>query len=80
MKKSFLFLKEKDGCGHWSYSDLHFAIKPSEGVSIENFKRRRMLHPVTPLDARSRLFFERVLSVKKTREFVFVSKARAKNR
>lgn len=57
-----------------------FAIKPSEGVSIENFKRRRMLHPFTHLDTGSRLFFERVLSVKKAREFVFISKARAKNR
>ncbi len=57
-----------------------FATQPSEGVSIESFKRRRTLQPFSYLDAGSRLFFERVLTVKKAREFVFVSRARAKNR
>ncbi|GEM_PF-1258162 len=72
--------KLKGYCVSWFYSDDPFATKPSEGVSIENFKRRRTLQPLNYLDAGSRLFFERVLTVKKAREFVFVSKARAKNR
>ena len=45
-------------------------------ANIENFKRRRALPPVSPLDIGSRLFFERILNVKKIREFIFITKGR----
>jgi len=48
--------------------------------SVENFKRRRALSPFSILDASSRLFFERIVNVKKTPEFVFITKARSKER
>jgi hypothetical protein len=48
--------------------------------SVENFKRRRALPPFSTLDAGARLFFERILAVKKDRELVFFTKASAKSR
>ena len=49
--------------------------------SVENGKRRRALPPVSrSLDAESRLFFERVLSVRKIQEFLFIAKADLKTR
>ena len=48
--------------------------------SVENFKRRRALPPFSTLDTSSRLFFERILAVKKDRELVFFTKASAKSR
>lgn len=50
------------------------------GESVENFKRRRALTPSSGLDVDSKLFFERILNVKKVREFVFITKAKARNR
>ena len=44
--------------------------------SIENFKRRRAL-PAMPGDSK---FFERILSVRKIQELVFITKTAAKNR
>ena len=52
----------------------------STGDSIENFKRRRALPTFSSLDMSSRLFFERVLSVRKIREMVFIPKAQARSR
>ena len=50
------------------------------GESIENAKRRRALQPFSgPLDLKSRLFFDRILSVRKAREIIFIGKASAKN-
>ncbi len=48
----------------------------AHGSSIENFKRRRAL-PAMPTDAK---FFERILSVRKIQELVFITKTAAKNR
>lgn len=45
------------------------------GFSIENFKRRRAL----PQQNDSK-FFDRILSVRKISEMVFVTKSAAKNR
>lgn len=64
----------------WFYSNGYFSMKTSNGVSIENFKRRRALPSFDTLDAGSRLFFERILNVKKVRDFVFITRAKAKNR
>jgi hypothetical protein len=50
----------------------------STGDSIENFKRRRALPTFSSLDMSSRLFFERVLSVRKIREMIFIPKAQAR--
>ena len=48
--------------------------------SVENGKRRRALAPFSALDTDSRLFFERIVSVKKIRDFVFITKANARGR
>ena len=48
----------------------------SSGHSLENFKRRRAL-PAMPGDFK---FFERILSVRKMQELVFITKTVAKNR
>ncbi len=45
--------------------------------SVENFKRRKALPSIA--DNGDFCFFERVLSVKKIREFVFITRAAAKN-
>ena len=49
-------------------------------VNIENFKRRRALHPFESLDLSSKLFFERALHVKRGSEFVFLTKNQGRNR
>ncbi|GEM_PF-6275581 len=49
-----------------------------EASSVENDKRRRVLAPLTGLDPSSRLFFDRILSVRKIREFIFISKTRVR--
>ena len=46
------------------------------GDSVENFKRRRAL-PAMPSDSK---FFERILSVRKVQELVFITKTAAKHR
>ncbi len=48
----------------------------SNGNSVENSKRRRAL-PAMPGDFK---FFERILSVRKMQELVFITKTAAKNR
>jgi hypothetical protein len=48
----------------------------AQGDSLENFKRRHAL-PAMPGDAK---FFERILSVRKIQELVFITKTAAKNR
>lgn len=47
---------------------------------VENCKRRRALLQMGPLDIDSRLFFERVMMVRKAKEFIFISNAKAKTR
>ena len=49
------------------------------GHSVENSKRRRALPPLPALAGAAR-FFDRVLNAPKTQEFVFITKAVAKNR
>lgn len=49
-------------------------------TSVENDKRRQALTPFLPFDAGSRSFFDRVLSVRKFREPVFVTDAKDKSR
>lgn len=48
-------------------------------ATIENFKRRRALPP-GPLDDGSMLFFEKIMSVKKIRDLVFIARAKARTR
>ena len=48
--------------------------------NVENFKRRRALPGLGPVDEDSKLFFERLVDAKKNREFVFITKAKSKNR
>ena len=48
--------------------------------NIENFKRRRALHPFYSLDLSSKLFFERALHVKRGGEFIFLTKSQGRNR
>ena len=47
-----------------------------DGGSVENFKRRRAL-PAMPSDSK---FFERILSVRKIQDLVFITKTAAKHR
>lgn len=49
--------------------------------SVENFKRRRAL-PIPGLASidKEMLFFDRILSVKRLKDFVFITKAEAKTR
>ena len=62
-------------------SRANFHAFGDEVVSnIENFKRRRVLHPFGSLDLSSRLFFERALHVKRGSEFVFLTKSQGRNR
>ena len=49
------------------------------GHSIENFKRRRALPPLPGMDGENK-FFDRILSVRKIQELVFITKTVAKNR
>ncbi len=46
------------------------------GETLENFKRRRALSHSSPIDMRSKLFFERILSVKKVRDLIFCGRGR----
>ena len=62
------------------YWDTRFSIKPMNGEAVENFKRRRTLRPFNSLDVASRLFFQRILTVKRAREIVFITRAGAKSR
>ncbi|PIU40044.1 MAG: hypothetical protein COT00_03730 [Candidatus Omnitrophica bacterium CG07_land_8_20_14_0_80_50_8] len=48
--------------------------------NIESFKRRQTLRPFWSLDISSRLFFERVLHVKRASEVIFLTKSQSKNR
>lgn len=48
--------------------------------NVENMKRRGALLPMYSLDMSSRLFFDRILSVKRVREMIFITKATAKHR
>ncbi len=48
--------------------------------NVENFKRRRTLQPFWSLDLSSKLFFERALHVKRSGDFVFLTKNQSKNR
>ena len=45
-------------------------------ATLENFKRRRALLHTSPVDMRSKLFFERILQVKKAKDPVFCGRAR----
>ncbi len=68
MKKS---IKRNDREVFFSYGAARFEC------SVENLKRHRALDP---LDGDTQNFFNRVLNVKKIREFVFITKANAKSR
>lgn len=57
-----------------------FAYRERYDSNVENSKRRRALSPFGAFDVDSRLFFERILMVRKAKELIFVSAARAKNR
>lgn len=43
--------------------------------NMESLKRQRALPTLSPVDLESRLFFERILHVRKFRELVFFTKA-----
>ncbi len=47
--------------------------------NVENFKRRRALPPIPKTSGASK-FFDRILSVRRSDEFVFITKSVAKNR
>jgi hypothetical protein len=47
--------------------------------NVENFKRRRALPPV-PRDSGGSKFFDRILTMRRTAEFIFITKTVAKNR
>lgn len=49
-------------------------------MNVENMKRRGALLPMYSLDMNSRVFFDRVLTVRKVREFVFITKTTSKGR
>ena len=48
--------------------------------NVENFKRCHSLPPLASWDMGSKLFFDRILSVKKNRDFVFITQAEMKDR
>ncbi len=48
--------------------------------NVENFKRRRALTPLPGMDLDSRLFFERVINIKKIQELIFITKSNPKSR
>ena len=59
---------------------IHAALHTNgHSSSIENFKRRRALPP-WPGSGGEAKFFERILSIRKVQEFVFITKTAAKNR
>ena len=47
--------------------------------NVENFKRRRALPPL-PSPSSNDKFFDRLLSVRREQDMVFITKAAAKNR
>lgn len=49
-------------------------------TNVENLKRRGALLPMYSLDMNSRVFFDRVLTVRKVREFVFITKSNSRGR
>ena len=49
------------------------------GHNVENHKRRRALPPLPSLGSDAK-FFDRLLSSRKMQEFVFITKAVARNR
>lgn len=49
------------------------------GDAVENMKRRRSMSNFA-LDLGSKQFFEKILSVKKTKETIFFTKSKSKNR
>ena len=49
------------------------------GHNVENHKRRRALPPL-PAPAGHAKFFDRLLSSRKVQEFIFITKAVARNR
>ena len=49
------------------------------GHNVENFKRRRALPPLPALAGAAK-FFDRLLSSHKVEDFIFITKAVAKNR
>ncbi len=57
---------------------------PYEGARretcVENCKRRRALLQMGPMDVDARLFFERIMMVRKAKDFIFISNAKAKTR
>jgi hypothetical protein len=65
-------MKKKSGNESWS--------NPCEGDSVENFKRRRSLPAFSVLDMSSIHFFDRILSIKKDRELIFIPKQHARGR
>ncbi len=46
--------------------------------NVENFKRRRMLSPFASLDDETRAFFEKMVSVRKLKDFVFLKRENSK--
>ena len=52
--------------------------KMGSDSSIENDKRRQALPPFLALGSDSRLFFERIVSVRKNTEFAFFRKNKPK--
>ena len=49
------------------------------GHNVENHKRRRALPPLPSLGGDAK-FFDRLLSSRKVQEFIFITKAVARNR
>ncbi len=73
MRKNHDRLKEE------STIDYPFAEERFD-CNVENFKRRRALTPFWRFDMESRLFFERILDVRKAKEMVFVTNGKARGR
>ena len=64
---------------HRAVSAGYFRADSRFDSNIESFKRRRALAP-SSFEMDSRSFFDRILNVKKFRELVFVTNAKAKGR
>lgn len=50
------------------------------GENIENYKRRRMLSPLASLDDETRAFFEKMVSVRKLKDFIFLRRENSRGR
>ena len=59
-----------------SFSEVGFAFD----TNVENFKRKRALQSLSILDQTSKLFFQRMLEVKKIKDFIFVTKSQRAGR